>query len=47
MKREKILERVERESSYLSDEKIMIENIRGYIRMTQYELTMIDVINFK
>ena len=53
MKREKILEKkIERESRerkflYLSDEAIMIEITTDHIKVTQYGLTMIDVINFK
>ena len=52
IKREKILERKSRErkwreSSYPSYEAIMIEIIRGHIRIIQYGLTMIDVINFE
>ena len=53
MKREKILERESRERKwrekflYSSDEAIMIEIIKDHIRMTQYGLTMIDVINFE
>ena len=50
MKREKILERKSRERkwreklSYSSDEAIMIEIIKGPIRVTQYESS---VTNFK
>ena len=50
MKREKILERENRErkwrekSSYPSDEAIMVETIRGPIRITQYESS---VTNFE
>ena len=50
MKREKILERESRErkwrekSSYPSDEALMIEVIRGPIRVTQYESS---VTNFE
>ena len=50
MKREKILERESRErkwrekSSYPSDETIMVEIIRGPIRVTQYESS---VTNFE
>ena len=49
MNREKILERESRERKFLypSDEAIMIEIIKDHIRMTQYGLTMIDVINFE
>ena len=51
MKRDKILERknrkkVERESLYPSDEAIMIEIIRGHIKVTQYELTMMRCYKF-
>ena len=49
MKREKILERenrekVGKESSYPSDKIIMIEIIRGPIKVTQYES---NIINFE
>ena len=50
MKREKILERESRErkwrekSSYPFDEAIMVEIIRGPIKVTQYELS---VTNFE
>ena len=45
--REKV-ERKQREKSlYPSNEKIMIKIIRDHIKVTQYGLTMIDVIDFK
>ena len=53
MKREnfkdKILEREseERKSLYPSYEIIMIKIIRDYIKVTQYGLIMIDIINFE
>ena len=43
MKRENFRER---KFLYPSDEAIMIEIIRDHIKVTQYGLTMIDVINF-
>ena len=51
--KKKILERESREkierkkSLYPSNETIMIEIIRDHIKVTQYRLTVIDVINFE
>ena len=38
---------MESESSYLSDEAIMIEIIRDHIRVTQYRFTMIRCYKFQ